>query len=110
MTRKWIKLWCYERLHGSVSYQLTEAEQSIWDKFLCLAGLCKYDGLIADNDRRPYPHSFIVHEFHTTEKLFNSTLAKCTAEGRIIENAEGIRITNWDRYQSDYNRQKPYRK
>ena len=109
MTRKWIKLHCYERLHGSVSYQLSEAEQSVWDKLLCLAGLSPHDGVISDNDLRAYPHSFIIHELHTTEKLFESLLAKCLKEGRITEDEQGLHITNWWKYQSEYKRQSQYR-
>lgn len=108
MTRKWIKLYCYERLHGSVSFQLTEAEQSVWDKILCLTGLCSISGSISDNSGRAYPHDFIIHELHVNEKLFESALLKCKSEGRISEDEAGIHITNWDKYQSEYNRQKPY--
>lgn len=107
--RTWIKLHCYGFLHGSVSYQLADAEQGIWAKLLCLAGVCGLDGLIADNDKRPYPHSFIAHELHTSEELLESTLNKCKEEGRITENEHGIHITNWAVYQSEYQRQKPYR-
>ncbi len=108
--RRWVKLWCYERLHGSVSYQLSESQQSIWDKILCLAGLCNMEGLIADHDGRPYPHSFIIHELHCSEDDFESTLALCKEEGRIVENEKGLDITNWERYQSEYERQKQYRR
>lgn len=108
--RTWIKLYCYQRLHGSVSYQLTEEEQSVWDKLLCLAGLCSYqEGLISDNDGRPFPHLHIAQEIHTSEELLASTLKKCENEGRISENENGIHITNWAAYQSEYERQKPYR-
>ena len=107
--RRWVKLFCYERLHGSVVFQLSESEQSIWDKLLCLAGLCGHDGLIADHDRRPYPPDFIIHELHTTAALYNSTIVKCKSEGRITEDDEGIKIANWSKYQSEYSRQKPYR-
>ena len=109
MTRKWIKLYCYERLHGSVSYQLTEAEQSLWDKILCLAGLSLHDGLVSDNNGRAYPHSFIIHELHTNKKSFENLLTKCIEEGRITEDEQGLHITNWAKYQSEYDRQKPYR-
>ena len=102
----WIKLYCYGRLHGSMNYQLTEAEQSIWDKFLCFAGLCGLNGLIADNDGNPFPHEFVAHEFHTSIGLFESTLAKCKKEGRLSENGQGIHVTNWSTYQSEYDRQK----
>jgi len=107
--RTWIKLHCYGRIHGSMIYQLTEAEQSVWDKLLCLAGICNMDGLIADNDKRPYPHSFIAHEIHTTGELLETTLKKCIEEGRITEDEHGIHITNFMAYQSEYQRQKPYR-
>ena len=107
--RKWIKIFCYETLHGSVSYQLSEEEQSVWVKLLCFAGLCGNEGLIADHDLRPFPHAFIVHEIHTSTDVFASTLKKCKEEGRISEDGQGIRITNWAKYQSEYDRQKPYR-
>jgi hypothetical protein len=107
--RTWIKLYCYQRLHGSINYQLTNEEQSVWDKLLCFTGLCDINGVISDNDGKPYPHSFIAHEVHASEELLESTLDKCKEEGRIIENEHGIRITNWEKYQSEYNRQKKYR-
>lgn len=107
--RTWIKLHTHGILHGSVSYQLSEAEQIIWVKLLCMAGECNRDGQISDNDSRPYPHDFIAHELHTEMELLESTIKKCTEEGRITENESGMHITNWTVYQSEYQRQKPYR-
>lgn len=107
--RTWVKLHTHGILHGSVSYQLTEAEQIIWVKLICLAGECNRDGQISDNDGRPYPHLFIAHELHCTEELLESALFKCNDEGRTTEDETGIHITNWSVYQSEYQRQKPYR-
>jgi hypothetical protein len=107
--RKWVKVFCYEMLHGSVSYQLTEGEQAVWVKLLCFAGLCGNEGIIADHDLRPFPHEFICHEIHTDAEVFEATLAKCKEEGRISEDGQGIRITNWAKYQSEYDRQKVFR-
>jgi len=108
--RRWIKVYCYETLHGSVSYQLNEAEHDVWIKLLCYAGLCGHEGIIADHDLRPYPHSHVIREINTTQAVFESTLTKCIDEGRIIEtNGHGIQITNWSKYQSEYDRQKQYR-
>jgi len=39
----------------------------------------------------------------------NATIKKCKESDRIEENHNGIRILNWMRYQSEYERQKPYR-
>lgn len=107
--RTWIKLYCWGRLHGSMIYQLSEEEQSIWDKLLCYAGILGREGQISDNDGRPFPHNFIAHELHTSEELLESTLQKCKEEGRITEDEQGIHIVNWAAYQSEYERQKPYR-
>ena len=107
--RTWIKLYCYQMLHGSISYQLSEAEQGVWVKLLCFTGLCSFEGLISDNDQRPFPHSFIAQELHVSEELLETTLDKCKKEGRLSENDNGIHVTNWKTYQSEYERQKPYR-
>ena len=107
--RTWIKLHCHGRLHGSIVYQLEEAEQSVFDKLLCFAGECNRDGQISDNDGRPFPREHIAHELHTTLTLLETTLDKCITEGRITENGAGLNITNWFTYQSEYQRQKPYR-
>lgn len=107
--RTWVKLYCWGRLHGSVVYQLTEGEQSVWDKLLCLAGIIGREGQISDNDGRAFPRTFLSHELHTSEELLESTLTKCISEGRISENEGGLHITNWKAYQSEYERQKPYR-
>lgn len=107
--RAWIKLHCHGRLHGSIVYQLEEAEQSVFDKLLCFAGECNRDGQISDNDGRPFPKDHIAHELHTSMELLESTLEKCIKEGRIAENGTGLHITNWATYQSEYQRQKPYR-
>ena len=107
--RTWIKLHCWGRLHGSIVYQLEEAEQSVFDKLLCFAGEVNREGQISDNDGRPFPHPFIAHELHTTVELLESTLEKCIEEGRIQEGETGIHIVNWKTYQSEYERQKPSR-
>ena len=108
--RRWIKLYCYETLHGSVSYQLTAAERDVWNSLLCLAGLCGMEGVIADHDSRPFPEAHIIKEVNTTLETYKSTLKKCTIEGRIRQNGDGtLIITNWAKYQSEYDRQKPSR-
>ena len=107
--RRWVKVYCYETLHGSISYQLSEAEQAVWLKLLCFAGLCGNEGVIADHDLRPFPHEFICHEIHTNKEVFEETLRKCKDEGRISEDGHSITIVNWAKYQSEYDRQKVFR-
>jgi len=76
---------------------------------LCFTGLCSIDGIISDADGRPFPHGFIAHEINVTVAVLESTIIKCKDEGRIVEDEHGLHITNWAAYQSEYQRQKPYR-
>jgi hypothetical protein len=107
--RSWIKLYINNYIMGSVRYQLTPAERSVWVDLLCLAGLSPTAGSICDSDNRAYPHSFIANRFNIRTTLLEDTLNKCKEEGRIKEDSGGIHIINWGSYQSEYQRQKPYR-
>ncbi len=108
--RRWIKLYPHECLYGSIRYQLTPEERSVWYDLLCFAGMCKQPGTISDNDLRPFPHSFIANRLNITEKLLNATIKKCAEERRLGENDTGIHILNWKYYQSEYDRVKEYQK
>jgi len=94
---------------GSVRWQLTPAERSVWIDLICLAGFGATSGVVADNDGRPYPHSFIANRLNIPQALLESTLKKCKDEGRITEDDTGIHVTHWESYQSEYQRQKPSR-
>jgi len=107
--RTWIKLYPIDCLEGSIRYQLGADERGVWYDLLNLAAICATPGLISDKDSRPYPHSFTANRLNITLELLEATLDKCIKEGRISENDNGIHITNWVAYQSEYDRQKPYR-
>lgn len=108
--RVWVKLHCDGILRGSINYQLELAEQAVWMKLLAFTAVCGgQDGWIQDNDHRPLPHFFIASELHCPLDVFESTLKKCIEEGRCEENSQGIHIVHWNYYQSEYERQKPYR-
>lgn len=107
--KTWIKLYPIDCLEGSIRYQLKPDERSVWYDLLNFAAVCASPGLIADKDKRPYPHSFIAGRLNISIALLKRTLKKCKEEGRITENKQGIHITNWHAYQSEYQRQKPYR-
>ena len=108
-TRAWVKLHINGMLNGSVRYQLKPEERATWIDLLCFAGLGVEPGLISDNDKRAFPHTFIANRFNIPLSLLEATLKKCEAEGRIKEDLDGIRICHWSEYQSEYQRQKKYR-
>jgi len=107
--RPWIKLYPIDCLQGSIRYQLESDERGVWYDLLNFAAICAIPGIISDKDNRPYPHTFIANRLNIDVDLLERTLTKCIDEGRIDENDNGIHITNWKDYQSEYARQKPYR-
>ena len=109
--RKWIKVYPVECLDGSIRYQLEPDERSVWYDLLNFAAICNNDGIISDRDKRPFPMSFIANRLNIKEELLSRALSKNKEEGRITISADGIiRITKWKTYQSEYERQKKYRK
>jgi len=103
-------MYCEGCLHGSINYQLTLEEQALFYKMVMFSAVCGgQPGVISDNDGRPMPHWFIANELHAPLEVFKSMLAKCVEEGRLQENSNGIVVTNFDQYQSEYLRQKPSR-
>jgi len=107
--KTWIKLYPLDCIEGSIRYQLEPDERGVWYDLLNFSALCTTPGSIADKDCRPYPPSFIANRLNIPLDLLQRTLAKCIEEGRIHENGSGIHITNWSAYQSEYQRQRPYR-
>jgi len=107
--RTWIKIFVTGWLHGSIRWQLEADERGVWADLIALAGECGKDGALVDNDDRPYPRSFIAGQLNIPQELLDRTVAKCRHEGRIDNRDDAIVITNWKTYQSEYQRQKPYR-
>ena len=108
--RTWVKMWVIDCLEGSIRWQLNPAERSVWYDLILFSALCRRPGIISDKDGRPYPNEFIANRLNIPITLFKETLKKCQEEGRIHEDSDGVHIVNWDRYQSEYQRQKKYRR
>ena len=109
MARKWIKLWVAESLRGTIRFDFTPAERGVWYDLLALAGDCRQDGLIAPGSDEAYPLRWIAGTLNISPSLLQRTLEKCKTYTRIEVNGHGILILNWNRYQSEYERQKPFR-
>ena len=110
MARRWIKIWVQESLTGTMRFDFTPAERGVWYDLLVLAGNCRLEGVIAAGPSKPYPHTWIAGTLNIPLNLLETTLRKCQDSERINDNSDGIHILNWSKYQSEYDRQKPYRK
>jgi len=107
--RAWVKLYLTGWLHGSIRWQLEPDERGVWADLICLAGECGKAGKICDNDGKPYPLKYIANMLNISEELLLQTIDKCKKEERICQEDGILSITNWNVYQSEYERQKKYR-
>ena len=108
--RKWIKIYPVECIDGSIRYQLQPDERSVWYDLLNFAAICNNDGVIADRDKRPFPVEFVANRLNISKELLERSLKKSEEEGRITVDEQGIHITKWKTYQSEYSRLKKYRR
>jgi len=109
MARRWIKLWVADSLRGTMRFDFTPAERGVWYDLLILAGDCRQEGLISPGENAQYPLKWIAGTLNISTSLLKKTLEKCKTFNRIEVNSHGIRILNWSKYQSEYERQKPFR-
>ena len=109
MSKKWIKLWTAESLRGTIRFDFTAEERGVWYDLLAMAGEGRHEGYIAANEERGYPDEWIAATLQIPVELLKQVIVKCESTGRIERTDAGLRICNWTKYQSEYDRQKPYR-
>lgn len=110
MSRRWIRLWVNELLRGNTLFELKDDEFGVFMKLLVLAGSCRNDrGVITAGNGTPFPDEWITVTLNIPPELFLRAKQRLIDVECISANGEGIRITNWDEYQTEYDRQKPFR-
>jgi hypothetical protein len=103
---KWFKLYPEKWLLGSTRWELTAEQRAIFIDFLALAALNDHPGefsyhsvkqLASQIHVRPKNLTFAIETLINTNKI------------EVDDTAKIIKIKNWRKYQSEYERQKPYR-
>jgi len=104
---------------GTVRWQLTVLERSIWADLLCLAGMSRFPGVIASgyegDENSPlmgYPMGWLASQCRADVAQMDSALRKLQAQERLTVKESGlsedgqtlvlVTILNWDKYQSEY--------
>jgi len=104
------KSWCKDNIFGSSRFEFSQSMRGIWNDLLDLAKISRVPkGLIAPSKGVAYSHEYLAHLLNTPIDEFENALCLLKDTKRISENGQGIQITNWRKYQSEYDRQKPYR-
>jgi hypothetical protein len=118
--RSWVKLWVDEWLAGTTRFELSERQRAIWIDLIAMAGKSRFPGIVAsgryDDGFRGYPISYLAGSLVYTENDFREALNTCAKYGKIkmeTKNHDGtenvvIFINNWEKYQSEYLRQRKY--
>jgi len=110
--RTWIKIFSEKWLRGSIRQEKPEL-RGIWMDLLALAADSAYGdfGLIAITPTMGFSDNQIAKMLNLPRQLWVATKGRLVKTDRIsIGKDNEITIINWKKYQSDYARQKPYRK
>lgn len=110
-SRKWIKVFCSKWIEGTLREETPDI-RGIWIDLLALAGTGQYGdiGEIKLTNGVGYTDEQIGEILHINKALWHKAKARLVATDRMKISPRGaISITNWSKYQSDYERQKPYR-
>lgn len=115
MRRNWIKLYVDQCLRGSMMSELSAAQCWQWVGFLLLGGDSMAPGVIFrrkdDNGGLiGYSEVTLTEMLNVDPEVYRDGIRRMVEYGKISVDEKGvITILNWHKYQSEYQRQKPYR-
>lgn len=111
LRRIYRKSWPFDNLFGTLRHELNSGERGIWNDLLDMGKISRVrPGLIAAGLKTAYSHQWLAAFLNVSIEELETTLKKLGDTERIIENGSGIEILNWAKYQTEYERQKPYRR
>ena len=110
MRRNWIKLYVDQCLRGSMMTELDPAERFVWFGFLLLAGDSSFEGRICITETVGYTDEQLASMLKVDVQLLRTAKRKMVKFEKIaVHEGNVIEILNWKKYQSEYDRQRPYR-
>jgi hypothetical protein len=110
-SRTWIKVYCDNWIQGTLREETPDV-RGIWADLLALAGGNQYGdiGEIKLTIGVGYTDEQIASILYIKKSLWRKAKLRLLETERIKISPKGaISITNWSKYQSEYNRQKRYR-
>ena len=111
MRRNWIKIYVDQCLRGTMMDEMQDpAERFVWFGVLLLAGDSAYEGKISLTEDMGYSDEQLGSMLKCDPQLIKRAKKKMVKFDKIkILKNNIIQIVNWKKYQSEYQRQKPYR-
>jgi len=109
MARRWFKAWGREILYGSLSEEPPEVT-GVFMRLISLSCQGEFPGLIMVTDGIGWSDFQLGKSLNIGQRRWKSYKTRLVSGGRITVDSDNIiTITNWKKYQSEYDRQKPYR-
>lgn len=104
---KWFKIYGEQWFMGSTRWELTAEQRAVWVDLLARASINDPAGQIDY-----YSLEQLASQFNVSLELLESTIKRSIEEKKIksFPKTRKILIVNWKKYQSEYQRQLPYRK
>ena len=95
----WLKLWTRGWLEGSIRFDLTPAQRSVFIDLCALARESRNPPMVQANETVAYPHSWLASKLNIPLELLEETLEICKKQSRISENTTGIKVLKFEHYQ-----------
>ena len=96
----WLKLWTRGWLEGSIRFDLTPAQRSVFIDLCALARESRNPPWVQANETTAYPHSWLANKLNIPLDLLETTLQSCKVQQRISENDTGIKVLKFEHYQA----------
>jgi len=110
LRRNWIKLYVDQVLRGTCFEELIPDERFIWFGFLLLAGDNAMEGKICVTEEMGFSKEQLASLLKCDTELIKRSIKKMIRYEKIKINKNNvIQILNWQKYQSEYQRQRDYR-
>lgn len=115
MRRTWIKLYIEQCLRGSMISELNPEQRWIFIGLVLMAGDSEEPGIVfgrkdEDGNLLGKPDAVLAYELGVDESSIGPAKTKMIEKGKISIDCRGvIHISNWSKYQSEYERQRPGR-
>jgi len=104
---KWFRIYGEKWFMGSTRWELSIEQRAIWVDILARASINDPPGQIEF-----YSLEQLAQQFNVSLELLGNTIKRCEEVKKIkhFPKERKILIIKWKKYQSEYERQKPYRK
>jgi len=118
-SRKWIKLWVDPWLSSTMRFTLDHKQRAVWADLLAMGGQSRVSGVICSGEESGQIVGIPLLRIAglvdvPTEELSNMLMLFEKQERIKLSHDSGgrviITILNWSKYQSEYDRQKKYRR